>query len=132
MIWLVTPRSGVGMHLRATATSWAAPGTNPLICSAPSTHCLLSIVHPLMVCGVRGISLQRSYRRPRQILIKLRYQRDYKREQPVSDAIFTAYKSLYRYDKTALNPRVEFVDDKDPRWRKEKVTFNAGYGNERM
>jgi len=64
--------------------------------------------------------------------IKLRYQRDYKREQPVSDAIFTAYKSLYRYDKTALNPRVELVDDKDPRWRKEKVTFNAGYGNERM
>src|SRR6185436_610389 len=51
---------------------------------------------------------------------------------PVPDAIFNVYKSLYKYDKTPLNAVVESVDDKDSRWRKEKVAYNAAYGNERV
>ena len=60
------------------------------------------------------------------------YHRDYRYEKPVSDAVFDVYKSLYSYDKTPLDPRIESVDDKDPRWRREKVTFKAAYGNERV
>jgi serine/threonine protein kinase/formylglycine-generating enzyme required for sulfatase activity/cephalosporin-C deacetylase-like acetyl esterase len=60
------------------------------------------------------------------------YRRDYRYAKPVSDAIVDVYKSLYSYDKTPLDPRIESIDDKDPRWRREKVTFKAAYGNERV
>ena len=58
--------------------------------------------------------------------------RDYANEKPASNEIFKVYKSLYRYDKTALNPLTEPVDETDRRWTKEQVSFNAAYGNERM
>jgi cephalosporin-C deacetylase-like acetyl esterase len=58
--------------------------------------------------------------------------RDYTREQPVTDEVFAAYRSQYQYDKTPLNAVVEPVDDTAAQWRKEKVTFNAAYGNQRM
>jgi eukaryotic-like serine/threonine-protein kinase len=64
--------------------------------------------------------------------IQVRRERDYTRERPVSDAIFQVYKSFYKYDKTPLDSRIESVDDKDPRWKKEKVAFDTAYGNERM
>ena len=52
--------------------------------------------------------------------------RDYRREQPVSDEVFDAYKSLYSYDKADLNAVVETVGE-TARWRKEKVTFTTAY-----
>jgi formylglycine-generating enzyme required for sulfatase activity/cephalosporin-C deacetylase-like acetyl esterase/predicted Ser/Thr protein kinase len=58
--------------------------------------------------------------------------RDFSREKPVSDEIFRAYRSLYAYDKTALNSAVESVDDSFESWRKEKVSFDAAYGKERI
>ena len=58
--------------------------------------------------------------------------RDYAREQAASDEVFEAYKSQYLYDKAELNAVVESVDDTAEHWRREKVTFNAAYGNERM
>ncbi|MBI3696421.1 MAG: protein kinase [Acidobacteria bacterium] len=58
--------------------------------------------------------------------------RDFEKEKPVSDEVFRAYRSLYSYDKTPLNPAVESVDESDPGWKKEKVTFAAAYGNERV
>jgi len=42
------------------------------------------------------------------------------------------YRGLYKYDKTPLNAVVESVDDKDSRLRREKVAYNAAYGNERI
>jgi dienelactone hydrolase len=51
---------------------------------------------------------------------------------PVSDDIFQVYRRLYVYDQTPLNPVIESVDESDSRWRKEKVSFDAAYGNERM
>ena len=58
--------------------------------------------------------------------------RDYSQEKPVSDEIFQAYKSLYSYDKTELNPVIESTDETSKHWVMEKITFNAAYGNERM
>src|SRR5216684_439498 len=58
--------------------------------------------------------------------------RDFAREKPVSDEVFEAFRSLYRYDKASLDARVEAVDDSSERWRKEKVSYAAAYGNERV
>jgi formylglycine-generating enzyme required for sulfatase activity len=58
--------------------------------------------------------------------------RDFSREKPVSEEAFRAYRSLYAYDKTSLNAIVESVDDGSESWRKEKVSFDAAYGNERI
>jgi dienelactone hydrolase len=59
-------------------------------------------------------------------------QRDYSKEKPVADNLFQVYRSLYKYDKTALNPVVESVDDTNEHWRKERITFAAAYGKERL
>jgi dienelactone hydrolase len=58
--------------------------------------------------------------------------RDYAAEQPVSDEIFRIFESLYACDKTPLNPKVESVDDRSDGWRREKVSIDAAYGNERV
>ncbi len=57
--------------------------------------------------------------------------RDYAKEKPVSDEVFRAYKGLYAYDKGELNARVEETLSA-PDWTREKVSFNAAYGNERV
>jgi len=57
--------------------------------------------------------------------------RDFNREKPVSDALFRVYKSLFSYDKTPLHPVVESVEETDD-WKREKITFAAAYGNERV
>ena len=57
--------------------------------------------------------------------------RDFSRERPVSDSLFQAYKSLYSYDKTPLQAVVESTEQTDD-WEKEKITFAAAYGNERV
>ncbi len=61
-----------------------------------------------------------------------RHLRDYSKEKPVSDDVFRVYRGLYNYDKTPLNAVIESVDESDTRWRKEKVSLDAAYGNERM
>ena len=50
--------------------------------------------------------------------------RDYTKEKPVSDEIFQVYKSLFKYDKTELNPRMESVDESETNWKKEKISEN--------
>ena len=61
-----------------------------------------------------------------------RLTRDYSVEKPVPDSVFRVYRSLYAYDRTELDPRVETVDDSSPLWRKEKVSFRAAYADERV
>ncbi|MBZ5594183.1 MAG: protein kinase [Acidobacteriia bacterium] len=63
--------------------------------------------------------------------IEHRY-RDYSREKPVNDPLYEAYRRSYAYDQTPLDARVESADDSHPYWRKEKVSFRAAYGNERV
>jgi formylglycine-generating enzyme required for sulfatase activity/cephalosporin-C deacetylase-like acetyl esterase len=56
--------------------------------------------------------------------------RDLSHEKPVSDALFQAYRSQYSYDKLPLDATVEKLPDGDD-WHMEKITYTAGYGNER-
>ena len=58
--------------------------------------------------------------------------RDFAKFKPVSDEVFNAYKLLYAYPHTPLNAQVEGVVEETVDWREEKVTFNAGYGGQRM
>ena len=57
--------------------------------------------------------------------------RDYTKEKPASDEIFQIYKRIYAYDKTDLNAEIESIEEEND-WHKEKIFFNAAYGNERM
>jgi eukaryotic-like serine/threonine-protein kinase len=58
--------------------------------------------------------------------------RDYAKEKPVSDQVFTALKNLYRYDPAPLDAVMDSVDESSVYWTRQKVTFNTAYGNERM
>lgn len=58
--------------------------------------------------------------------------RDYSKEKPVSDEIFAVYKRMYSYDKTPLNSRIESEDRSPEAWTKEKISFDAAYGHERV
>jgi eukaryotic-like serine/threonine-protein kinase len=58
--------------------------------------------------------------------------RDYNTEKPVSDQVFQIYKSLFAYDKKPLDAVLEATDDSSEAYRRQRVTFSAGYGNERV
>jgi class 3 adenylate cyclase/dienelactone hydrolase len=58
--------------------------------------------------------------------------RDYTKEQPVNDQEFQFFRRQFIYDKTDLNPRLEGIDDHSDLCRKEKISFNTAYGNERL
>jgi dienelactone hydrolase len=58
--------------------------------------------------------------------------RTYAMETPVGDEDFQLFRRLYSYERTDLAAKVEAVDETDPRWRREKISFTAGYNNERM
>jgi len=57
--------------------------------------------------------------------------RDFSKEKPVSDEVFEAFRSLYAYDREALNAKVEETTTTEGGTR-EKVTFDAAYGGERV
>jgi cephalosporin-C deacetylase-like acetyl esterase len=60
-----------------------------------------------------------------------RENRDYRVEKPVSEVVYQAYKHLYTYEKTPLNAIVESSEQTED-WKKEKITFAAAYGKERI
>jgi formylglycine-generating enzyme required for sulfatase activity len=57
---------------------------------------------------------------------------DFYKEKPVSDAIFQVYKEQFSYDKTDLKARVESSEKSPGGWIREKVSFDAAYGGERV
>jgi eukaryotic-like serine/threonine-protein kinase len=61
-----------------------------------------------------------------------RITRDYALEKPVGDDVFAVYRSIYAYDRTNLDARVDSRDDAPPYWRVERVSFRTPYGNDRM
>ena len=61
----------------------------------------------------------------------VRSERDYSREKPVSDESFALFQSLYSYDNSLLDVKVESTDD-TTYWRQERVSFLAAYGGERV
>ena len=58
--------------------------------------------------------------------------RDYSSEKPVSDDKFAAIRKAYDYAKTPLRAKLDETDDTNPYWRKEKVSFDATYADERV
>jgi len=50
---------------------------------------------------------------------------------PVSDVVFGAYGAMFSYDRSDLQAAVESVEQTQ-HWRKEKVSFRAAYGGERV
>jgi dienelactone hydrolase len=61
-----------------------------------------------------------------------RAKRDISRLKPLSDEEFRSCKQLYSYDHVELEARTESIDESPVYWCKEKITFNAAYGNERV
>lgn len=57
--------------------------------------------------------------------------RDYKKEKPVDDKTFEIYRQQFLYDKKPLDAKVEATFNNES-WTAEKITFDAGYNNERM
>ncbi len=57
--------------------------------------------------------------------------RDYGKEKPVDDKTFALYLNQFIYDKKPLEEKVEETIERDS-WKAEKITFDAGYNNERM
>jgi len=57
--------------------------------------------------------------------------RDYKKEKPVDDKTFAIYRQQFLYDKKPLNEKIETTVDNES-WTAEKISFDAGYNNERM
>jgi eukaryotic-like serine/threonine-protein kinase len=57
---------------------------------------------------------------------------DYRNVKPVPEGIYRVYESLFDYDPTPLDAKIESEDDRSPYWRRQRITFNAAYGDERV
>ena len=58
--------------------------------------------------------------------------RDLRAERAVSDEVFAAYREQFAYDPRPLDAREEGRDESHEDWVREKVTFAAAYGGERV
>lgn len=52
--------------------------------------------------------------------------------KPVSDDIFKIYREQFSYDPADLSPVVEYSEKSPGGWIREKISFNAAYGGERI
>jgi dienelactone hydrolase len=57
--------------------------------------------------------------------------RDYDVEKPIGEDAFAIVKGLYAYEPRPLNDRIETTEEASD-WRRETITFDAVYGNERV
>lgn len=57
---------------------------------------------------------------------------DFLSKESVSDEVYNIYLDMYSYDKTELRSRIESVDENEKDWIKEKISFDAAYGGERV
>jgi formylglycine-generating enzyme required for sulfatase activity/dienelactone hydrolase/predicted Ser/Thr protein kinase len=57
---------------------------------------------------------------------------DFMAKKPVSDEVYNIYLNMYAYDRKELRSRTESVDQSNKDWTKEKVSFDAAYGGERV
>ncbi|HEU4722919.1 MAG TPA: protein kinase [Gemmatimonadaceae bacterium] len=62
----------------------------------------------------------------------VREHRDYAVERPAADAVYRSFTSFYEYDHTPLNPKLDYRDTTPEHWIRERVSFDAAYGGERM
>ena len=57
---------------------------------------------------------------------------DFSAARPVDEAAFKIYRDMYAYDRTPLDATAQAMADPSVDWTREKVTFTAAYGGERM
>jgi len=57
---------------------------------------------------------------------------DYSEYVPVEDAVFQVYNEQFSYDEIDLNSQLEASAESDGGWIREKVSFDAAYGDERV
>ena len=57
--------------------------------------------------------------------------RDFSTERPASDAEFAIFLRMYAYDATPLNASIE-EESRTNEWTRQRITFDAAYGTERM
>ncbi|HXB72548.1 MAG TPA: protein kinase, partial [Candidatus Acidoferrales bacterium] len=58
--------------------------------------------------------------------------RDYSREKPVSDDVFRGFQALYTYEHRDPEGRIDSVDNASADWTRQRVSYDAGHGKERM
>lgn len=92
--------------------------------------------HPMDRSPINGIRLVKYLTNEPNLTLAqrplLRALRDYSKERPVSDAVYSTFIRMYDYDRTPLNVRVEAIDSTIGIGVRETVTFDAAYGNERV
>jgi dienelactone hydrolase len=57
---------------------------------------------------------------------------DFYKMKPVPDRVFQVYKEHFAYDRTDLDIRIESRQETSEEWTREKVSFAAAYGGERV
>jgi dienelactone hydrolase len=84
--------------------------------------------------GFRCVSYLEGKTPSEELLAPLRPQapRDFAKEKPVSDEVFAVFRRSFDYDPRDLEARVEARDESQPDWIRERVSFTAAYGGERM
>jgi serine/threonine protein kinase/dienelactone hydrolase len=58
--------------------------------------------------------------------------RDYWTEKPAADNVFEVIRRMYAYDKSPLDAKTEPAVESSEYWRKERVSYSAAYGGERI
>jgi dienelactone hydrolase len=58
--------------------------------------------------------------------------RDFAKETPVTDEVFKVYRDQFSYNRIALSEKIEDRKEDSADWVREKVSFTAAYGDERM
>jgi serine/threonine protein kinase/dienelactone hydrolase len=59
-------------------------------------------------------------------------ERDFSKIKPVDDQVFQAYQTMYAYDKSPLDAKVEGVVQETADWTEQKISYNTAYNGERM
>jgi eukaryotic-like serine/threonine-protein kinase len=58
--------------------------------------------------------------------------RDYRMQKPAGAEAFSVIESVYSYERTPLDARIEAVDDSAPHFRLQKISYAAASGGERV
>ena len=61
-----------------------------------------------------------------------RLERDFAAVVPASDEVFEIYRRLFVYDRTELEPNLEWKHEDHRHWTRERVTVEAAYGDEKL
>ena len=115
---------------REAGTFWAADGTIPRIGTSSRPFSPPSIAIPATAYDWLVRSAARLIPRRADDPIEPIF-RDYRKERPVPEATFRFFRRLFAYDRLPLDARIERRDS-TAQWRREKVSYDAGYGGERL